>query len=61
LYHDGKNRAVLRSLRLAPGFCLEADFLLQPSFAQQRLLILPPGRYAQGDNTGDNLKLNKID
>jgi hypothetical protein len=44
---DGKNRAMLSSLQLVPGLYPETAFLRQPSFAQQRLQPLLPGRYGQ--------------
>ena len=45
LYHDAKNRAMLRSFRLVPGHYSDSASLLQPSFAQQHKRTLLPGRY----------------
>jgi hypothetical protein len=45
LYKDGKNRAMLRSFQLVRGLLPDVGTLLQPSFAQQRLQPLLPGRY----------------
>jgi hypothetical protein len=36
---------MLRSFRLVRGLLPDVGTLLQPSFAQQRKLTLPPGRY----------------
>jgi len=42
-----KTRAMLRSTTAVPGFYHDADFCLQPPFAQHRLLTLLPGRWQQ--------------
>ena len=34
LYHDGRNRAILRSFRLVPGLYSDSTFVLQPPFSQ---------------------------
>jgi hypothetical protein len=60
LQPDGKNRAMLRSFLLVPGRYPDSATLLQPTFAQQRLQPLLPGRYKALMPVFEMNKMNQI-